>query len=316
MSIPYATIQKINTSFNKDFVKNPVGVFVGGTSGIGEHTAYEFAKLTVNPTIYIVGRSEESGARVQDKIKKLNSNATVHFLKHDLKYIEQAERVANIIRNKEDKVNVLSLSQGSLLNQPRTETSEGLDEKFALLYYGRWTIVKMLVPLLQKAADQGGPARVLSVLSAGNERSVDFDDLELKKNYTFLHSNLTAASYNSLAVLRFARKYPNISFCHTFPGFVRTQVFREFPLWQRFFVAGVAYLFAKSPEVCAEHQIYVALTGPEFATGGHLLGENLQSTQTDKPPYSEFALEENQDKLWEHTEAMINRANENDIIES
>lgn len=316
MSIPYSTIQKINSSFNKDALKNPVGVFVGGTSGIGENTAYEFAKHTPNPTIYIVGRNETNGARVLDKIKELNSNAIAHFLKYDLKYIEQAERVANIIRNKEDKVNVLSLTQGLLINQPRTETSEGLDEKFALLYYGRWTIVDMLIPLLQKAADEGGPARVLSVLGAGNERLVDFDDLELKKNYTFLHSNFIAGSYNSIAVLRFARKYPSISFSHTFPGFVSTQAYRDLSFWQRYIVNGAAYLFARSPEVCAQYQIYVALTGPEFATGGHLLGMNLQSVQTDQPPYTQFALEENQDKLWEHTEAMIKRANENDLIES
>lgn len=316
MSIPYATIQKVNESFDKESIKNPVGVFVGATSGIGEHTAYLFAKLTNNPTIYIVGRNEESGSRVQNKIKEINPTATVHFLKHDLKYIEQAERVANIIRNKEEKVNVLSLSQGLLINQPRTETSEGLDEKFALIYYSRWTIVKMLTPLLQKAADQGEPARVLTVLNSGMERSIDFDDLELKKNYTFLHSAMIAGSYNSLAVLRFARKYPKISFSHTHPGFVKTQVFREFPVWQRALFQCAAYFFAKTPEVCAQSQIYVALTGPEFASGGHLLGENLQSTLTDKPPYSEFVLEENQDKLWEHTEAMIKRANENDIIES
>lgn len=33
-----------------------VGVFVGGTGGIGESTAMELFKRTVRPRIYIVGR--------------------------------------------------------------------------------------------------------------------------------------------------------------------------------------------------------------------------------------------------------------------
>lgn len=37
-------------------IKDFVGVFVGGTGGIGESTALELFKRTVRPRIYIVGR--------------------------------------------------------------------------------------------------------------------------------------------------------------------------------------------------------------------------------------------------------------------
>lgn len=37
-------------------IQDFVGVFVGGTGGIGESTAMELFKRTVRPRIYIVGR--------------------------------------------------------------------------------------------------------------------------------------------------------------------------------------------------------------------------------------------------------------------
>jgi len=37
-------------------IKDFVGIFVGGTGGIGESTAMELFKRTVRPRIYIVGR--------------------------------------------------------------------------------------------------------------------------------------------------------------------------------------------------------------------------------------------------------------------
>ena len=37
-------------------IKDFVGIFVGGTGGIGESTALELFERTVRPRIYIVGR--------------------------------------------------------------------------------------------------------------------------------------------------------------------------------------------------------------------------------------------------------------------
>jgi hypothetical protein len=39
-----------------DRIHGFVGIFVGGTGGIGESTAIELFKRTVRPRIYIVGR--------------------------------------------------------------------------------------------------------------------------------------------------------------------------------------------------------------------------------------------------------------------
>lgn len=312
MKITYANIEETNANFPKDSVKNPVGVFVGATNGIGEHTAYEFAKVTVSPTLYIAGRSAERGAQVEANIKKLNPDAKVHFLQHDLIYIEQAQRLANIVRNNEDKVNLISVSQGNQTNQPRNETQEGLDEKLALTYYGRWTIIGMLIKLLEAAAKEGEPARVLTIQGAGDEEAIDLQDLELKNNYSSHRSEKVASAYNSLACLRFARKYPTISFIHSHPGHVRHTDEEKQSLWQK--LIALPAFGTRTPERSGEYHIYEAYTGKEFAKGAFLLDQDLTSFNQDSETTGNYSIE-NQDALWEHTEAMIKRAIESDLVE-
>ena len=314
MSISYETIQETNKSFPKDSVPNPVGLFVGATSGVGEQTVYEFAKLTVNPDIYFVGRNAESGARVTARLKEINPAAKVNFLQHDLIYIEQAERVVNIIRNNEDKLNVISVSQGSLESHPRKETPEGLEEKMVLTYYSRWVIISMLIPLLQKAAEAGEPARVLTVHGSKQECAIDLDDLELKKTYSLTHSVRMASTYNSIACERFARKYPEISFTHSIPGLVKTQDHQDIPVWKKVWAKLTHAPAPRSATKLGECQIYIAYTGKEFAKGSHLVDENLQSIVAGDEVEGNYS-EENQEKLWQHTEDMIKRAIESDLVE-
>lgn len=328
MAISYATIHDTNINFPKDTVKNPVGVFVGGTRGIGESTACEFAKCTIKPTIYLVGHDTERGAAVSTRIRTLNADAKVHFLQHDLIYIEQAQRLANTIRNSEDKINVISVSQGYQSHQPRSVTSEGIDEKLALAYYSRWTIINMLINLVQKAADAGEPARVLTVQGAGNEIDIDLFDLELAKRYTPERSEKMASTYNSLACLRFARLYPSIAFIHSHPGHVRNANPAEQPVWHKLLTI-VPSLTARTPERSGEYHIYEAYTGKEFANGAHMLDQNLAPISKSDPQMLDHSIptihkngpsaknysEANQDAVWKHTEEMIMHAVESDMAQ-
>lgn len=313
MSLSLSKIREVNSNFDKSSVTNPVGVFVGATSGIGESTAYGFAKVTINPTIYIVGRNKEAGVKIKAKIEELNSTAKVHFLQHDLTYIEQAERVANVIRNNEDKVNTLVLSQAGICNTTRMETEEGLDVKFALCYYSRWTIANLLIPLLEVAQQKGEPARVLSILSAVDNVPIDLDDLEVKKNYTLLNSYYLTSTYNTIATLKFAREYPKLSFIHSYPGFVKSKANSYLPFYYRYIADFVGLFIADSCETSAEKHLYLAYTGSEFASSGHLVNQHLVEVDQSVAPYTGYT-EEVQDKLWKHTEEMIHKANQADVI--
>lgn len=306
MTISYSKIQEVSKSFVKDKVHNPVGVFAGSTSGIGENIAYEFAKLTIKPTMYIVGRNVERGETVKSNIEKLNPGAKVTFLQSDLSFVKEAKALAETITGRETKINVLSLTQGELLYQNRTETKEGLDEKMALSCYGRWTIVSNLIQLVQQAADLGEPARVLTVLGAGYEQIDDFSDLEMKKKYSFMYAMRTAPAYNSLLCLRFARLYPDIAFVHTNPGPVKTKVGRSLPFYMKL-VWGAFTLVSRSPEKAGQYHLYAAYTGQEFNKGAHILDENLEDASANSIKSGLFTVE-HENQLWVHTEEMINRA--------
>lgn len=55
MAIPLDVVRAQNDGL-KDSDTRHVGVFVGGTSGIGEFTLKAFARRIRRPTIYIIGR--------------------------------------------------------------------------------------------------------------------------------------------------------------------------------------------------------------------------------------------------------------------
>lgn len=311
MTIGYSIVYKTNSTFPKDSVADPVGVFVGATSGIGEFTAYEFAKVTSNPTIYISGRSAVKGAKVEARIMELNPSARVHFLEYDLIYIEQAERLANAIRNNEDKVNVIMLSQGLEKRQQRSETSEGLDEKLTLAYYGRWLIVKTLIPLLQKASRADEPARVLTVQGAGIGQTLDINDLELKNDYTPGRAEKVASAYNSVACLIFARKYSDISFTHSHPGYVVDP--ELLPMWYKI-LTKLTFLSARTLERSGQYHLYELYTGKEFDKGPHLVDQYLGPIRQAGDESSNYSVT-NQDVIWKHTEDMIKRVVKKDSFE-
>lgn len=297
-------------------VESPVAVFIGGTSGIGLHTALSFAKATAkcsSTTIYIAGRSQEKADEAEAQLRTLNPNLKFYFLQHDLQYIEQAKRVANIIKNKEEKVNLVFTSQGSFPPIIQVKTSEGLDKRLATGYYTRWTIINDLVPLLSAAADKGEPARAVTVMFAGKElapEKIDLNNLSCD-NSGWLKVMLSDSAYNTLMALYFGRKYPNVSFIHTSPGFIRTVgVFRDSSWPVRTLLNLLAYFQASTPESSGEQHLYTSLVATEFAKGSHLVNqerEKIVEIHTKRNGEGLFS-ESLQNTLWEHTEKAIESA--------
>lgn len=307
-----AAIIEKNTAYAKlAAAVKPVAVFVGATSGLGEHTAYAFAKYTQQPTIYIVGRNAEAGARVVAKLRAINPDpeSKYYFLRHDVTLISEADALSREIQAAEKKVNLLFVSAGFLTINGRTENREGVDTKLAVNYYGRWRIIENLLPLVEAAASDGadaGNARVVSLLAPGNEGPVVEDDLDLKTHFTLRNANRHITEFNSLAVERFARLHPGIGFVHAGPGIVKTGITREFPWYIRAAMTPLMF-FASSVQDAAERFFYVAATSPEYRAGPHIIDGKLQSVR-------EAALEkgylkpELQDKVWAHTEQLFKDA--------
>lgn len=293
----------------KDDVEGPVAVFVGGTSGVGEYTAYNFAKYTNDPTIYIIGRNETAGQAVLKKLKEINpsGNAHYYFKKHDVTLIKECDELCKTLNANEKKMNLLFLSAGFLTTDGRTENTEGVDKKLAVNYYGRWRIVQQLMPLLSKASESGENTRIVSVLQPGNEGPVDEDDLDLKKNFTLLKANRHIVEFNSLAVTRFAKLHTNMSFIHAHPGVVSTGIARQLPWILRVGTNALFKVMATSPETSAEKFFYLGWSAPEFKTGSHIVSSKLKEMQSDIDKKG-YLSPELQEKVWNHTEQIFNDA--------
>ncbi|KAK9364442.1 retinol dehydrogenase 14 [Lipomyces kononenkoae] len=193
-----------------------VAVFAGATSGIGETSLKQFAKNTVRPRIYFIGRSKESGSRITAELQKLNPEGEYIYKSVDVSLLRSVDNACSEIKDKEAAINMLFLSTGTMLSGKDTE--EGLIYPVAVAYYARLRFIVNLLPLLQNATDL---RRVVTVLAGTKEGTIDANDFP-GRNGSMLYLRGHFSSMMTFALEAVAKKAPNVSFIHTFPGFVKT----------------------------------------------------------------------------------------------
>lgn len=304
-----------------------VGVFIGATSGLGEQTAYDFAKYTTKPTIYIVGRNAKAGAKVIQRLKEINwdPECKFYFCSCDITLISEVDKLCDRILKQEFQVNLLFMTPGFLSMNGREETREGIDKKLAANYYGRWRAVQNLIPLLQNASEEDElekkkrscdpmtttsyktvNARVISVLQPGFEAMPALEDLGLKNTYTVSRAHGQAVVFNSLAVMYFSTLYPDIGFIHAGPGLVKTtNISRGLPFWIRI-PFRLALLFANTPENSAERLYYMA-SAPIYRKGAHIIDINNKSLK-ERAISRGYISDVLWETVWNHTEETFEHA--------
>lgn len=154
--------KKSNATFTSTY--RPTAVFVGGTSGVGEGSAIAFAKATKgtstnspafrlvwagcadelipqsgNAHIIISGRNKESAERIIASFPK-TEHSQYDFVYCDATLMRNVVTAAEEIKSKVESINYLVLSQGMMNLEGFTPTSEGIDRKLALHFYGRWKV--------------------------------------------------------------------------------------------------------------------------------------------------------------------------------
>lgn len=176
-------------------------MFVGGTSGIGQAMAEQFARDTAgNTRIIIMGRNKAAADSIISRFPAPTvSPAPKHeFVQCDVTLMKNIQETTTSLLQRIPKINYLVITTGVLTTSGRSETSEGIDKKLALNYYARWRLIKDLLPALEKAKQGGEDAKVMSVLGAGKGGPLDESDLGLKKNYSVSRAALQAPTYNDL----------------------------------------------------------------------------------------------------------------------
>ncbi|KAM0272093.1 hypothetical protein ACHAPA_002389 [Fusarium lateritium] len=217
-------VQQTNASAASKLPPGLVAVFAGATAGIGETALKAFAKHTVRPKIYYIGRSQEAGDRLQKELAEVNSGGSYVFIKKDMSLLKNVDEVCRDIKSKETVLNVLFLSQGTL--KMGVDTTEGLPLITGLTIYSRARLTVNLLPLLKKAPSL---RRVITVMAGTKEGKLFADDIA-GRNIPFTsihHSRGHMCSALTLSLEALARQAPEVSFIHNFPGSVDTDLIRS-----------------------------------------------------------------------------------------
>ena len=234
-----------------------VCMVTGATSGIGEVTALELARMGAE--VVVVSRNPAKCQRTVETIRKETGNERVDYLVADLSSQEEIRDLVERFQAKYDRLDVLVNNAGAFFWE-RKESPEGIEMTFALNHLNYFLLPNLLLDTLRESA----PARIINVSSGAHRgQKLDLEDLELKGNF----QPMTAYGRSKLANLYFTYELDRrlddeqVTVNALHPGFVSTNFAREGNSLLRF-IMPVMQLFARSPQEGARTPVYVA-SSPE-----------------------------------------------------
>ncbi|KAL1663582.1 hypothetical protein GGF50DRAFT_115893 [Schizophyllum commune] len=288
-----STVKQFNASATSS-AKTPVGVFIGGTSGIGRGMAAAFARhMKGNARLIIIGRNK---AAADELIASLPSPANRHseFLACDCSLMRNIDSACEQLAKRDlEKINYLVLTIGAVETLSHEKTVEGLDKNWAAMFFGRFRFIQNLAPALDRAADAGEEAKVMTVVRAGIGAPLEWDELDMSRNGLKRWAT-QMPTYHDFAMAGFAKRHPKVTFIHANPGGVWTPLFRRSgPLLAKilaYLFAPLLWLLSISEEQCGEYMMYgLYRSGPGFSDLG-------QRGDVIEPGYK--GTDEEVEKLW------------------
>jgi NAD(P)-dependent dehydrogenase (short-subunit alcohol dehydrogenase family) len=194
------------------------------------------------------------------------------------------------------------------------ETSEGLDKKVSLNYYSRMRFTTNLLPLL-RAASSGQPpiARVISVLGAGQEASLNTADLSLRNPGSF---SLRAAANHAITMTTLTFDHlasdtanKGITFIHSSPGGVDTNAARSMgPIMRKAISVSMFVLkptgLIKGVKESGERHLWAG-TNDKYASGLALVGPSSDSVPSKI--LEQLKKDGVGEKVWVHTKGVFDK---------
>ena len=233
-------------------------IVTGATNGIGEVTAQTLAQM--GATVIGVGRNPVKCVETADRIKAATGNNNVDFLVADLASQAQVRQLADVIKRKVARIDVL-VNNAGMYFAARQENADGIEMTWALNHLNYFLLTNQLLDVLKAST----PARIVSVSSAAHiGAKIRFDDVQFNNGYSGWAAYGQSKLANVLFTYELARRLEGtrVTANVLHPGFVATGFGHNngglmgagMKLFQR--------LAARSPEKGAETSIHLA-TSPE-----------------------------------------------------
>ncbi|KAI0776078.1 hypothetical protein BD413DRAFT_602576 [Trametes elegans] len=277
-----AAVQEYNSSVSSAATR-PIGVFVGGTSGIGRGMARAFARHHKgNARLIIIGRNK---AAADALIASLPAPADrlSEFVPCEASLMRNIDAAcAQLAKRDVDRINYLVLTVGEFNTLSGEKTEEGLNKIFAAMFFGRFRWIENLAPALDRAAEAGEEAKVMSVARAGKGGPVDWDDLDFTRN-ALRRLQSEVPTFQDLMLQGFAKRHPKVAFTHSYPGPVWTPLFMRSKSWivriLGYLVAPLFWLISVTEDESGEYMMYGIYRSPSGFSSVGQRGDVVQGYQ-------------------------------------
>ena len=234
-------------------------LITGGSDGIGYAAAQELARM--GATVVIVGRNATKTAAAAARIIEETGNPSVRYLLADLSSQGDVRRLADEVRERMPRLDVLVNNAGAVFLSRRSSV-DGIEMTFALNHLGYFLLTTLLLDLLRDSS----PARIVNVSSSSHFSASAFrlEDLPKPGSSAAYRAYGRSKLCNILFTYELARRLEGsgVTVNALHPGLVRTNIARNNGLLGRvanFFIgargvdaakgAGTLVHLATSPEV-------------------------------------------------------------------
>ena len=229
----------------------------GATSGIGEAIALALAQKGAE--IIIVSRNEEKCARIVSQIQEQSGNSTLSYIQADLSSQQGIRLLAAEVKKKYSTLDVLVNNAGGFFWK-RQESVDGIEMTFALNHLNYFLLTNLLLDLLRNSPS----ARIVNTSSGvHNNQVIDFNDLQLKKNYLHFKAYGKSKLANLYFTYELARRLngSGITVNAFNPGFTKSNIAKEGNLATQIFMP-LTNMFSNPTEQGADAGVYLA-SSPE-----------------------------------------------------
>ena len=195
-------------------------LITGSTDGIGKLAAIKLAES--QHEIYVHGRDPDKLTNVVNEIRGTTGNDLVDGFTADFSDLKEVDRMAELIRHKLPRIDVL-INNAGIYKSPQSTTKDGLDIRFTVNYFAPYILTQALLPPLKKSE----APRIINLSSAA-QTSVSLKALSGQRKI----STSEAYAQSKLAILLWtfgmAKIYPDISMIALNPGsLLNTNMVRE-----------------------------------------------------------------------------------------
>ena len=243
-------------------------LLTGATRGIGRAAAIELARRGAE--VALVGRDPERVKAVAREAAQAGG-APVHEHVADLTLMAEVRRLAEEVRERHERIDVLANNAGALFAS-RKLTPEGFEQTFALNHLAPFLLTNLL-------RDRLRGARVVTTASDAHKAGrLDLDDLQSEKSYAAMRVYGTTKLCNILFTRELATRARELHANCFHPGVVRSGFGKnDNGIWKILTTLGGP--FFRSPERGARSLVWLVLSD-DAAT---LTGEYIEDEKVARP---------------------------------